>query len=43
LDEGGVIKRIHKIIKFEKIGKPFIEFVDYFKELRKKSEFNNVF
>lgn len=43
LNEGGVIRRIHKIIKFEKIGKPFVEFVEYFKELRKKSEFNNVF
>jgi len=43
LDEGGIIVKIHKIIKFEKVGKPFVEFVGYFKELRKKSEFNNVF
>jgi hypothetical protein len=43
LEEGGKINKIHKIIKFEKKGKPFMEFVEYFRELRKKSEFNNVF
>jgi hypothetical protein len=43
LEEGGKIDKIHKIIKFEKKGKPFVEFVEYFRELRKKSEFNNVF
>jgi hypothetical protein len=43
LEEGGKIDKIHKIIKFEKKGRPFVEFVEYFRRLRKKSEFNNVF
>lgn len=43
LEEGGRISKIHKVIKFEKKGKPFVEFVEYFKKLRKKSEFDNVF
>ena len=43
LEEGGRISKIHKVIRFEKKGKPFVEFVEYFKKLRKKSEFDNVF
>lgn len=43
IEEGGIIEDIHKSIEFEKIGKPFTEFVEYFKNLRKNSEFDNVF
>ncbi len=43
IEEGGIIKEIHKIIQFEKKGKPFVEFVEYFRELRIKSEFDNIF
>jgi hypothetical protein len=43
IEEGGIIEEIHKSIEFEKIGNPFIEFVEYFKNLRKNSEFENVF
>ncbi len=43
IKEGGIIEKIHQIITFEKKGKPFIEFINYFRELRKKSEFENVF
>lgn len=42
-EEGGVIEKVHKIITFNKKGKPFISFVNYFNELRKESDFDNVF
>ena len=43
IEEGGIIEKIHKIIEFEKTGKPFMEFVEYFKKLRNNSEFENIF
>lgn len=42
-EEGGTIEKIHKRIEFEKKGKPFTCFIEYFKNLRKNSEFENIF
>lgn len=42
-EEGGIIKKIHNKITFERKGKPFTEFIKYFRKMRKKSEFDDVF
>jgi len=43
LEEGGIVEKIHKKITFEKKEKPFLEFVEYFSKLRRKSNMDNIF
>ncbi len=43
IENGGIILKIISSLEFEKKGKPFLEFVENFQKMRKKSKFDNFF